>query len=175
LRLLFCYGKSDPWILSVFYKIFNWFTYWSNNFWKQVRPHTWFLELFFFFKFLLKHRSYAYHKRTDQKEILGTSRWSKIAKHLPGRTDNEIKNYWRTRIKKHTKQTEPFAAGSSETNEHGSSTCQVSSATDQMETYCPPFYQGDVGAFSGGNIPQELNENYWSMEDLWSMQLLNGD
>jgi myb proto-oncogene protein len=130
---------------------------------------------FFFFKFLLKHRSYAYHKRTDQKEILGTSRWSKIAKHLPGRTDNEIKNYWRTRIKKHTKQTEPFAAGSSETNEHGSSTCQVSSATDQMETYCPPFYQGDVGAFSGGNIPQELNENYWSMEDLWSMQLLNGD
>ncbi|XP_052308433.1 MYB-like transcription factor EOBII isoform X1 [Populus trichocarpa] len=101
--------------------------------------------------------------------------WSKIAKHLPGRTDNEIKNYWRTRIKKHTKQTEPFAAGSSETNEHGSSTCQVSSATDQMETYCPPFYQGDVGAFSGGNIPQELNENYWSMEDLWSMQLLNGD
>ncbi|XP_075508058.1 transcription factor MYB108-like [Primulina tabacum] len=32
------------------------------------------------------------------------NRWSKIAQHLPGRTDNEIKNYWRTRIQKHAKQ-----------------------------------------------------------------------
>ncbi|KAJ1277077.1 hypothetical protein BS78_05G266300 [Paspalum vaginatum] len=32
------------------------------------------------------------------------NRWSKIASHLPGRTDNEIKNYWRTRVQKHAKQ-----------------------------------------------------------------------
>uniref|UniRef100_A0A7N0UT47 Uncharacterized protein n=1 Tax=Kalanchoe fedtschenkoi TaxID=63787 RepID=A0A7N0UT47_KALFE len=32
------------------------------------------------------------------------NRWAKIAECLPGRSDNEIKNYWRTRVQKQAKQ-----------------------------------------------------------------------
>ncbi|XVF71301.1 hypothetical protein PTKIN_Ptkin12aG0026000 [Pterospermum kingtungense] len=34
------------------------------------------------------------------------NKWSTIARYLPGRTDNEIKNYWRTHFKKKERSTE---------------------------------------------------------------------
>ncbi|XP_022889383.1 transcription factor MYB106-like [Olea europaea var. sylvestris] len=39
-------------------------------------------------------------KRIIQLHALLGNRWSAIATHLPKRTDNEIKNYWNTRLKK---------------------------------------------------------------------------
>ncbi|KAK3011282.1 hypothetical protein RJ639_012027 [Escallonia herrerae] len=103
------------------------------------------------------------------------NRWSKIAKHLPGRTDNEIKNYWRTRIQKHMKQAENTTRqASSDNQDHGSTSQMCGGASDAMETYSPPSYQGNLENFPGP-FTGETNDNIWSMDDLWSMQLLNGD
>ncbi|KAG7022724.1 Myb-related protein, partial [Cucurbita argyrosperma subsp. argyrosperma] len=43
-----------------------------------------------------------------------------------------------------------------------------------METFSPPNYTKNLDAFSLPLLPVDhSNQNYWSMEDLWSMQLLN--
>lgn len=115
-------------------------------------------------------------------------RWSKIAKHLPGRTDNEIKNFWRTRIQKHIKQPETFIGqlppDQMSIDHHQATTSQMCGGmADMIDAYSPPTmsaFQPDhhPEAFQGppnNNIPVESNDTYWSMEDLWSMQLLNGD
>ncbi|CAM0957887.1 unnamed protein product [Alopecurus aequalis] len=67
------------------------------------------------------------------------SRWSRIARKLPGRTDNEIKNYWRTHMRKQaqeekTKKKAMVAASTSSSSSSTSTSPTASSSSGSATT-----------------------------------------
>jgi myb proto-oncogene protein len=73
------------------------------------------------------------------------SRWSRIARSLPGRTDNEIKNFWRTRTRKRALEERRAAAGAAATAEPASSSSPSSSVTTSE---CRPGSPTSSGSLS---------------------------
>ncbi|XP_057782803.1 transcription factor MYB59 [Salvia miltiorrhiza] len=79
------------------------------------------------------------------------NRWSRIARKIPGRTDNEIKNYWRTHMRKKAQDQKKKSIAQSS-----------SSSSSSSSTKGPSFY--DTG---GDNKSKTGAEEVYSMDEIW--------
>ncbi|XAR60540.1 hypothetical protein NMG60_11033957 [Bertholletia excelsa] len=96
------------------------------------------------------------------------NRWSRIARRLPGRTDNEIKNYWRTHMRKKAQEKRRAASPPSSFSSVStgvpaaplpaiSGSSSSSSNNSVTETKERSFY--DTGGLKEGEV--------YSMDDIW--------
>ncbi|KAK7341722.1 hypothetical protein VNO80_24659 [Phaseolus coccineus] len=121
-------------------------------------------------------------KLTSQEERLVTelhskwgNRWSRIARKLPGRTDNEIKNYWRTHMRKKKALEKKRASSSSSSPVSSSSLSSLFSSNHAVDSDASKevgeesFYDtggcDDIMGLIGAE--EEGGEKGYSLDDIW--------
>ncbi|XP_059626670.1 transcription factor MYB48-like [Cornus florida] len=98
------------------------------------------------------------------------NRWSRIARKLPGRTDNEIKNYWRTHMRKKAQERKRAISPSSSLSNCSSSSSSSNNPTTVhlepvTETKERTFY--DTGGLDKQSEAEEEMEKGYSMDEIW--------
>ncbi|XP_042414866.1 MYB-like transcription factor EOBII [Zingiber officinale] len=111
------------------------------------------------------------------------NRWSKIARQLPGRTDNEIKNFWRTRVQKKLKQCESFVSLKNNPviiDDASTSALRVDTAgnvSSGVHQVCDDNIIGGDRHHADDMVSEgfstESSDNFWSLEDFWTMKTLS--
>ncbi|KAK4772187.1 hypothetical protein SAY86_013962 [Trapa natans] len=108
-------------------------------------------------------------------------RWSRIARKLPGRTDNEIKNYWRTYMRKKAQEKKRAMSSSSSSSSSSSiSSSSNCSASSNPTTGLTPSTGTGAEGFCDieGKAPASTEQkNFkidnksdadYSMDDIWT-------
>ncbi|KAL5156910.1 Transcription factor MYB48 [Glycine soja] len=100
------------------------------------------------------------------------NRWSRIARKLPGRTDNEIKNYWRTLMRKKAQDKKRGEAASSSSSSVDSSISSNNHAVDphaSKKAGEESFYDtgGHGVTASTQDQGQKGEQGLFSMDDIW--------
>ncbi|XP_055835913.1 transcription factor MYB48 isoform X1 [Solanum dulcamara] len=101
------------------------------------------------------------------------NRWSRIARKIPGRTDNEIKNYWRTHMRKKAQEQRkkssisPSSAFSNSSSPSSSSITHVENERNFYDTGGLELLQVEEEKKSNDQEQDGKSMKVYSMDEVW--------